>query len=44
MEEIDLLEMGDSGDILVNSLSYDRKKPYINIKCRKSAGTIMARE
>ena len=44
MEEIDLPEIGDGGDILASSLSYDRKKPYINIKCRKSAGTIMARE
>ena len=27
MEEMDLLENGDGGDVLVNSLSYNQEKP-----------------
>ena len=44
MVKIDLLENNDGGSILASSLSYDRKKPYINTKYKKSAGTTMARK
>jgi len=30
MEEVDLLESGDGGNILASSFSYDREKPCIS--------------